>query len=196
MVVSARGFAFLGLFVILTIAGVMIVERATQVFALLGAAATAAAIGAPIVRALTRWMPRAAAIVAVTLIGMFGTVAVLGTIAWDLNRQAKQLAESLHNAVADLPAGSRAAETASDLKLDDRIDAVFDRAATRLVLGESDPLAIAGGVAKVVVVGVLAAFMVAGGRRVVDSGIEFIRRTSIREELHDAVAVSLVRAGS
>lgn len=181
---------------IATIAAVMVVERAAQVFALLGAAATAAVIAAPVVRTLTRWMPRAAAIVAVTLIGMFGTVAVLGTIAWDLNRQASQLADSLHNAVADLPAGSSAAQTASDLKLDERIDAVFDRAATRLVLGETDPLAVAGGVAKVVVVGVLAAFMVAGGRRVVDAVIEFIRRTSIREEIHNTVAVSLARAGS
>jgi hypothetical protein len=42
--------------------------------------------------------------------------------------------------------------------------------------------------------GVLAAFIVAGGRRAVGMGIQFVRRTSIREQLHIAVATSLVRA--
>ena len=137
-----------------------------------------------------------AAIVAITLIGMFGTVAVLGTVVWDLNRQASELSDSLHRAVADLPADSSAAHTAEDLELDDRIDRVFDGAATRLVAGSNDPLAVAGGIAKVVVVGVLAAFIIAGGRRVVGMGIRFVRRTSIREQLHVAVATSIMRAGA
>ena len=183
-------------FAVATLAGVLVIDRASQVFALLGAAATAAVIAAPLVRALTSWMPRAAAIVAVTLVGMFGTVALLGTIAWDLDRQAGQLSDSLHNAIAELPEGSSAAETAKDLELDDRIDAIFDRAAARLVVGETDPLAVAGEVAKVVLVGVLAAFMTAGGRRVIASGIQFVRRTSIREELHNGVYSSLARAGA
>ncbi len=193
---SVRGFVFFGLFVLATLIGVMVVERASQVFALLGAAVTAAVIGAPFVRTLSRWMPRGAAIVAITLIGMFGTVAVLGTVAWDLNRQASELSDSLHHAVADLPADSSAAHTAEDLELDDRIDRVFDGAATRLVAGSNDPLAVAGGIAKVVVVGVLAAFIIAGGRRVVGMGIRFVRRTSIREQLHVAVATSIMRAGA
>jgi predicted PurR-regulated permease PerM len=196
VVVSARGFAFFGFFVIATIVGVMVVQRASQVFALLGAAATAAVIAAPLVRALTAWMPRAAAIVAVTLVGMCGTVAVLGTIAWDLNRQAADLSNSLHSAVADLPEGSSAAEMAVDLEVDERIDSVLDGAAARLVIGSNDPLAVAGEVGKVVVVGVLAAFMVAGGRRVLDMAIRFARRTSIRAELHSALAESVARAGA
>jgi predicted PurR-regulated permease PerM len=184
------------MFVVATLIGVMVVERASQVFALLGAALTTAVIAAPFVRNLTRWMPRGAAIVIVTLIGMFGTIAVLGTIAWDLNRQATELSDSLHRAVADLPEGSNAAQTASDLELDDRIDRVFDGAATRLVVGSDDPLAVAAEVGKVVVVGVLAAFMIAGGRRVVGLAIRFVRRTSIREELHIALAGSVARAGA
>ncbi len=196
VVVSARGLAFLGFLIATTLILVMVVLRAAQVFALLGAAATAAVIAAPLVRALTRRMPRAAAIVIVTLVGMFGTVAVLGTVAWDLNRQATQLSDSLHRALADLPAGSSAAQTASDLELDSRIDDVFDGAAARLVVGGNDPLLVAGEVAKVVVVGVLAAFMVAGGRRVVDLGIRFVRRTSIREELHEAIGSAVARSGA
>jgi predicted PurR-regulated permease PerM len=196
IVVSAKGFAAFGVFVLATVVGVMVIERAAQVFALLGAALTTAVIAAPFVRALTKWMPRGAAIVIVTLIGMFGTVAVLGTVAWDLNRQATELSNSLHRAVADLPEGSNAAQTARDLELDDRIDRVFDGAATRLVVGSSDPLAVASEVGKVVVVGVLAAFMVAGGRRLVGAAIRFVRRTSIREELHVALAGSLGRAGA
>jgi predicted PurR-regulated permease PerM len=127
---------------------------------------------------------------------MFGTVAVLGTIAWDLNRQAAVLSDSLHSAVADLPEGSTAAETATDLELDERIDRVFDGAATRLVVGDTDPLAVASQIAKVVVVGVLAAFIVAGGRRVVDLLLRFARRTSIREEFHSALSNSIARAGA
>jgi predicted PurR-regulated permease PerM len=195
IVVSARGFAFFGFFIIAMLVAVMVVERAAQVFALLGAAATAAVIAAPFFRVLSAWIPRAAAILAVTLIGMFGTVAVLATVAWDLNRQASQLSDSLHQAVADLPERSTAAQTASDLEFDQRIDQVFDGAAARLVVGDNDPLAVAGEVAKVVVVGVLAAFMLAGGRRVVDLGIQFARRTSIREELHHAFADAVTRAG-
>ena len=178
-----------------TLVAVMVIERAGQVFAILGAATTAAVLAAPVVRGLTKWMPRGAAIVIVTLVGMLGTVAVLGVVAWDLDRQASELSESLHRAVADLPDGSTAAETAADLELDDRIDRVFDGAAARLVLGDTNPLAVAGQIGKVVIVGVLAAFIVAGGRRVVDMGLRFTRRTSIREELHKALSYALARAG-
>ncbi|MEP7046483.1 MAG: AI-2E family transporter [Ilumatobacteraceae bacterium] len=186
----------MGFFVVTTLLAVMVVERASQVFAILGAATTAAVIAMPFVRSLSRWMPRAIALVMVTLIGMFGTVAVLGTVAWDLDRQATELSDSLHNAVADLPEGSTAANTAADLKIDDRIDRVFDGAAARLVVGDTNPLAVAAQVAKVVIVGVLAAFIVAGGRRVADLGLRFVRRTSIRAEFHDALGDALARAGA
>src|SRR4051794_502182 len=132
VVVSARGFALLGCFVLATLAGVLVVDRAEQVFVLLGAAATAAVIAMPFVESLARWVPRGAAIVLVTLIGMFGTVAVMGAVAWDLNRQASALSDSLHAAVAALPPNSAAARTARDRQFDRRIDNVFDTAATRL----------------------------------------------------------------
>jgi predicted PurR-regulated permease PerM len=196
VVVSARGFAFFGFFIVVTLLAVMVVHRATQVFAVLGAATTVAVIAVPFVRALSSLMPRAAALVIVTLIGMFGTVALLGTIAWDLNHQTAALSESLHHAVAELPAGSTAAKTAADLELDKRIDRVFNGAAARLVVGDTNPLTVAAQIAKVVVVGVLAAFIVAGGRRVVDLGLRFARRTSIREEFHDALGSAVARAGA
>jgi predicted PurR-regulated permease PerM len=195
VVVSARGFAIIGCFVLATLAGVLVVDRASQVFVLLGAATTAAVIAVPFVQSLGRWLPRGAAIVIVTLIGMFGTVAVLGAVAWDLNRQASALSDSLHSAVADLPPDSAAARTASDLEVDRRIDSVFDTAATRLVVGETDPVAVAGQVAKVVVVGVLAAFIVAGGRQLTDLLIRFARRTSIRAELHASLSMAVARSG-
>ena len=193
---SARGFGFVGFLVIAALVGVMVVEQASQVLVILGAAATVAVIAAPLVRGLSNRMPRGLAIVGVTLLGMIGTVAVLGIVAWDLNRQAGHLSDSLHRAVADLPPGSQAAKTAADLDVDKRIDSVFGGAATKLVLGEDNPLAVAGQVGKVVVVGVLGAFMVAGGRRVVEMGIRFVRRTSIREELHSALGSAVARSGS
>lgn len=187
---------FVAFCVVATLLAVVLIERAAQVFILIGAAATAAVIAAPVVRTLARRMPRGAAIVILTLVGIFGTVAVLGTIAWDLNRQASHLSNSLHKAVADLPADSTAAGVAADLQLDDRIDRVFGQAATRLVVGETDPVAVAGQVGKVVVVGVLAAFILAGGRHLIDLSLRLARRASIREELHNAIASSISLAGS
>ena len=174
----------------------MVVQRATQVFVVVGAATTVAVIAVPVVRALSSWMPRGAALVIVTLIGMFGTVAVLGTIAWDLNHQTAALRQSLHHAVAELPVDSTAANMAADLELDNRIDRVFKGAATRLVVGDTNPLAVVAQVAKVVVVAVLAAFIMAGGRRVVDLALRFARRTSIREEFHDALGSAIARSGA
>lgn len=196
IVFSVRGFAFFGLFVVVTLLAVMLVHRASQVFAILGAATTAAVIALPFVRVLSTRMPRAAALVIVTLIGMFATMAVLATIAWDLDHQAAALSHSLHNAVADLPEGSTAANTAADLELDARIDRVFNGAAARLVVGDTNPLAVVAQIAKVIVVGVLAAFIAAGGRRVVDLGLRFIRRTSIRAEFHDALSSAVSRSGA
>jgi predicted PurR-regulated permease PerM len=141
-------------------------------------------------------MPRGAALVIVTLIGMFGTMAVLGIIAWDLNHQASTLSRSLHHAVAEFPTNSTAAKTAANLQLDTRIDRVLNGAAARLVVGDTNPLAVGTLIAKLVVVGVLAAFIVAGGRRVVDLGVRFIRRTSIRDELQDALSSAVSRAGA
>ncbi|HEY5423784.1 MAG TPA: AI-2E family transporter [Ilumatobacteraceae bacterium] len=196
VVVSARGFALLGCFVMATLAGVLVVDRASQVFVLLGTATTAAVIAVPFVESLARWIPRGAAIVIITLIGIIGTVGVLGGVAWDLNRQASALSDSLHAAVADLPPDSAAARTARDFELDRRIDGVFDTAATRLVVGETDPVAVAGQVARVVVVGVLAAFIVAGGRQLTELLVRLARRTSIRAELHSSLQSAIGRSGT
>lgn len=196
VVMSARGLALLGIFVVVTLVGVLVVERATQVFALLGAAATAAIIAAPVVRALARRMPRGLAILVVTLLGIVGIIAVFATIAWDLNRQATALSDSLHHAVADLPKDSSAARAAADLQLDRRIDNLFNGAATRLVVGTSDPVAVAAQVGKVVVVGVLGAFMLVGGAQLVDMLIHLARRTSIRASLHDTLGEAAAAAGA
>jgi len=196
VVVSARGFAMLGLFVTATVAGVLVVDRASDVFVLLGAAATAAVIAAPFVESLAKWIPRGAAIVIVTLIGIVGTVGVLGGVAWDLNRQASSLADSLHAAIADLPPDSGAARAASDFQLDRRVDGVLHTAATRVVVGGTDPVAVAGQVAKVVVVAVLGAFIIAGGRQLTDLLVRLARRTSIRAELHASLSNAIDRSGT
>lgn len=196
VITSARGLALLGIFVVVTLVGVLVVERATQVFAILGASTAAAIIAAPVVRGLSRHMPRGLAILVVTLLGMVGIVALFATIAWDLNRQASSLADSLHHAVADLPKDSSAAHAAADLQLDQRIDRVFGSAATRLVLGSSDPVAVAAQVGKVVVVGVLGAFMFVGGPQLAQMLIHLARRTSIRESLHAALDHAVTAAGA
>ena len=196
VITSARGLASLGVFALVTLVGVLVVERATQVFAILGAAATAAIIAAPAVRSLSRHMGRGLAILLITVVGMAATVAVFATIAWDLNRQASSLANSLHHVVADLPKDSSAAHTAADLEVDRRIDDLFSGAATRLVVGTSDPVAVAAQVGKVVVVGVLGAFMLAGGAQLMQLLIRQARRTSIRQSLHETLGHATVAAGS
>ena len=50
---------------------------------------------------------------------------------------------SLHHAVAELPAGARRPRPPTDLELDERIDRVFNGAAARLVVGDTDPLTVA-----------------------------------------------------
>ena len=195
MVVSARALAFVTFSVAATLVGLAMIDRASTVFVLLGAAITAAVIAAPAVRGLARWLPRGAAIGLLTVAGMVGVFTLLTIVGRDLRQQERTLRTTLHQAVSDLPADSSASDVARELRLDDRIDDVLDGATGRVVLAENDPVAIAGLVGKVVVVGVLAAFMIAGGRRLVDGAVQFVRRTSIREQLHASLNSAAARAG-
>ena len=196
IVLSTRALVSIAVAVIATVTALRVIDRAGAVLGLLGAALTAAVIAAPIVRGLTRWMPRGAALAVVTVIGIIGTIALIGVVAWDLDRQAQALADSLHDAIGRLDPASDGAQLVSDLDLSRRIDSVLDGAAARLVVGDTQPLAAAALMGKVVLVGVLAAFMVAGGKQAFEGAVRFVRRASIREQLHVTTATAFDRAGS
>jgi len=159
------------------------------VFALLGAAATAAVIAAPAVAFFDRWVPRGLAILLVTLAGIGTTVGLLGLVAWDLDRQAGTVTRSISETIADLPADSSAAELMADLEVERRVDSVLNGAAARVAIGDTDPLAVAAQVGKVVLVAVIAAFLIAGGRKLLSAGIRHVRRQSIREPVSVALTV-------
>jgi predicted PurR-regulated permease PerM len=196
VVVSVRSLATIVLVVVLTLAGVMMLERASVVFALLGAAATVAVIAAPAVAFLDRRLPRGLSILLVTLAGIGTTVGTLALVAWDLDRQAGAVNRSISEAIGDLAPGSTAADLARDLDVERRVDAVLDGAAARVVIGDTNPLAVAGQVGKVVLVAVIAAFLVSGGRKILSAGIRHIRRQSIREQFHHALDDVVGRAGA
>jgi predicted PurR-regulated permease PerM len=196
VIVPARSIGLMALALIATLAALQTIDQAGSVFALLAASFTAAVIAAPVVRNLARFVPRAVSLVGVTVLGMVGVSTLLGVVAWDLDRQAGRLAEILHNAVASLQPDSSPAKIAANIKLDQRIDDVLGEAASRLVVGAKDPVGVAAQIGKVVVVGVIGAFLIAGGRHLLDSAIAFTRRSSIRAEIHRSVTGAVARSGS
>ena len=195
VVVSARGFAFLGFFVVVTLLAVMVVHRATQVFAVLGAATTAAVIAVPFVRA-----------------SELVDAASRGARDRHPDRDVRHGRGTREPSRGTSTARQRHSRTLCTLRSPTCRPAARQRRppptsnsisgstecsmAPRRVWSSATPIRwrSPAQVAKVIVVGVLAAFIVAGGRRVVDLGLRFARRTSIREEFHAALASAVSTA--
>jgi putative heme transporter len=196
VVVPAGGLALLALLVAAVLAGVLLIDRGSQVIALVAAGIGTAILLQPALRWLDRRIPSALAYIAVVLGFVLGTVGLLALVTWDLDRQASALSAALTDAVDEFREGSLAARVAESLDLATRIGSAFDGAAARWVIGTDDPIAIAGLVAKVVVVAVLAAFMLSGGDQIIASAIATVRRTSIRQTLHTMRRVGAARGGS
>jgi predicted PurR-regulated permease PerM len=196
VVIPARALAGIGLAVAATWITILVIDRGRTVLALLVGAGAAALVLAPLVRRLERVVPRAAAVVGATLGGIVLTVAVIGVVAWDLDRQADDLSEDIQSAIEALPPGSAAAEVAAEIDLASTADDLLDGLAAEVVLGDDDPLAVAGRISKIVLVGVLAAFLVTQGTPLVDRALRSIRRASIREEVHRAMGSARRRGGA
>ncbi|MEY2552373.1 MAG: hypothetical protein QOC57_233 [Ilumatobacteraceae bacterium] len=196
VVVSSHGLVFLSFWVVVTIMAIVVIDRASTVFVLLGAAITVAVIAAPAVRRLSSWMPRGAAIALITVAGMVAVVAVLAVVARDVKHQERAVRTALHQAISDLPADSTAAHLAATLNVDGRIDGVLNGAANQIVIAENDPVAIGGLVGKLIVVAVLAAFMIGGGHHLISALIRLARRSSIRQQLHETLNAASARSGA
>lgn len=196
LVLTARGVVTLlaGAVVAFSVVGAL--ERSGAVLTLLGAAMTAAVVIAPTVDTVSRRVPRAVALVTVTLIGITGVLAAFATLAWDLNRQARVLTAALHRAIAQLDPAGRPARLADELELQRRVDEVFDGAAARLVVGDTRPLTALALVGTTVLIAVMAAFMIASGPGVFAAVVRFARRASIREQIHTTTRHAVHRAGA
>jgi len=196
VVVPSWGLAALAAAFVATVAALHIIDRGGIVFALLLCALTVAVLIAPVVRGLARWMPRGAAVAIVVVLGIIGFVALVGTVAWDLDRQANDLSDTLHTAIDDVPPDSSAATVVESLELSERVDDLLDDAAARVVLGDTDPIAVAGQVGEFILIAVLGAFALTQGRTVLASVLGRIRRASTREQIHRAVGAAVSRGGA
>lgn len=192
-VIPLRGLGAIGLTVVATWLGLMVLDRGRTVLSLLVGGLAAALLTAPAVARLGRWMPRALAVLLVVLVGVVGTITLAGTIAWDVDRQADELSDAIAAAIDALPPDGALATIAAETDLATQADDLLDGVAAQLVVGDEDPLAAAGLVSKVVLVAVLAAFMVTQGPPLVAAMVRSVRHASAREEIHDALAAARLR---
>ena len=179
-----------------TLVAVVAIDRARSALTLVLGAAVAAVLVAPALRTLARWLPRGIAAAVLVLVGIVGTVAVVGAVAWDVDRRASEVSDGLSAGVERLPDDSGFAEFVDRADLVSRADEALSGLAPQLVVGSDDPLAVAGWVSKVVVVGVLAGFMLVQGDALLDAAIGTARRASTRQRWHRVRRVGLAAGGS
>ncbi|WP_195210533.1 AI-2E family transporter [Actinomarinicola tropica] len=196
VVVPIAGLAALGAAVVATWLALLVLDEARTALVLLLGGAAVAVVLAPAVRRLGTWMPRWAAIVLLAAVGITGTIGVLGLVAWDLDTQADALSEDIDEAVASLPPDSATARIAAEVDLAQRAERVLDGLAAQVVIGDDDPLAIAGRASQVVLVAVLAAFSLTQGAALVEQAVRTVQRASIREDIHRTLRAAAERGGA
>ena len=179
-----------------TLLAVVAIDRARSALTLVLGAVVVAVLAAPAPRALSRWIPRGMAVAGLVLVGIVGTVTVVGVVAWDVEQRANELSDGFAAGVDRLPDDSGVAEFVDRAGLVERAKEALDGLAPQLVVGSDDPLAVAGWVSKVVVVGVLAGFILAQGDALLDAAIGSARRASTRERWHRAGRVGRAAGGS
>lgn len=179
-----------------TLLALVAIDRARSALTLVLGAAVVAVLVQPLVRHLGRWVPRGAAVAGVAVIGIVGAVAVVATVAWDVDQRAGELSDGVRAAVESLPSDSGLAQFVERADLVDRTEEALSGVAPQLVVGDDDPLAVAGWVSKVVVIVVLAAFMLLQGDDLLDATIALSRKASTRQRWHRVVAVAQRAGGS
>jgi putative heme transporter len=180
---------------LVTLLGVVAVDRARSALTLVLGAAVVAMVVAPAPRALARWMPKGLAVAALVFVGIVGTVGIVGAVAWDVDQRAGELSDGFEAGVDRLPDDSGVAVFVARAELMERANDALDGLAPKLVVGDDDPLAVAGWVSKVVVIGVLAGFMLIQGDALLDAAIGMTRRASTRERWHTIRRVGCVAGG-
>lgn len=166
------------------VAGLILIQRGRTAISLVALAGTVAILLAPAVHWLSRRIGSVVAYLLFVLSVVGAAGGLLGVVTWDVDRQSSKLSETLTAAIGRLGEGTIPARAAKSLDLSARVERAFDGAAARWVIGSDEPIQVAGLAGKVIVVTVLAAFMIAGGRDLIAAMIALIRRRSIRQTFH------------
>ena len=177
------------------LAGLLFIQRGRTAITLIALATTAAILLAPAVRWLTDKVGSVAAYLALVLGLVGGVGALLGLLTWDVDRQASKLSETLTEAIGRLRESTIPGRVANSLDLTERVQTAFDGAAARWVIGTDEPMQVAGIGAKLIIVTVLAAFMVAGGKDLIAAAITLVRRRSIRRTFHHVAGTGATVGG-
>jgi predicted PurR-regulated permease PerM len=167
-----------------------VVGRSTRVLGWLVAAALVAALLHPFVAALSRWMPRALALLVVVVVALV----TVGWLAYatvdDVSREAGKLKEAAPAAARNIEQSERFGEAARDFGLSDRVTEFVDALPGRITGSASNPLSAASrGIAYVAGI-VLTIFLMLYGPRMVDGAVRQIgdqtRRANARRILPTA----------
>jgi predicted PurR-regulated permease PerM len=158
------------------------------------ASAIVAALLAPFVERLDRYLPRVVAILAGLL--MVGVVAgsVTGGILADLGNQFDRLRDQAPEAAAELEDSKRFGEAAQNFRLEERVDTVLDRLRDPTSGVASEKAASAAGA--YVVSAVLTAFLLSSGPRMGDAALRQIGDPQIRNRVRDIVRIGFTRGRS
>ncbi|MFA5565510.1 MAG: AI-2E family transporter [Acidimicrobiia bacterium] len=196
LVIPPQGLFAIAAIIVATWLALQIVDRAHSVLALIIGAVTAAIVFAPGINRLSRHMPKALALVGVTLGGMALVVASASTIGWDLNRQSTALADGIEAAIERLQPESTLAELAEKMDLVTRSHDLLDDFAALAVLGDSDLTAAASQLSKLVVIAVMAAFMVSEGQTLLATALRGVSSPERRNNLRHLIYSGASRASS
>lgn len=158
------------------------------------ASAIVAALLAPFVERLDRYLPRVVAILAGLL--MVGVVAgsVTGGILADLGNQFDRLREQAPEAAAELEDSKRFGEAARNFRLEERVDTVLDRLRDPTSGVASEKAASAAGA--YVVSAVLTAFLLSSGPRMGEAALRQVADPQLRDRLRDIVRIGFTRGRS
>jgi predicted PurR-regulated permease PerM len=155
------------------------------------ASAVVAALLAPLVDRLDRYVPRVVAILTGLL--LVGAVAgsVTGGILADLGNQFDRLRDEAPRAAAELERSDRFGETATNFRLEERVDTVLDRLRDPTSGVASEKAASAAGA--YLVGAVLTAFLLSSGPRIGEAALGQVADPVRRERLRDLVRIGFAR---
>jgi predicted PurR-regulated permease PerM len=172
-----------GIFLGTTAFGVATASRRTLGWAL--ASAVVAALLDPLVRLLSRHVPRVVAILAGLLLVGGMAMGVAGGVLADLGNQFDRLREEAPRAAAELEDSDRFGEQATKFRLENRVDELLNRLRDPTSGLASEKAASA---ASAYVVGaVLTAFLLSSGPKIGRAALEQISDPSRRQRAHDMV---------
>jgi putative heme transporter len=162
------------LFVIILGVGLIarnVLGRSTRVLGWLAAAAIVAALLHPFVTALSRWVPRAVALLIVVVLALVSIGGLAYATVADVSREGTKLREAAPAAARNIEESERFGEAARDFGLTERVTDFVDALPGRITGSASNPLSAASrGIAYVAGI-VLTIFLMLYGPRMVEGAV-------------------------